>query len=243
MAFQTLKQQVCDANVELVDAGLVVLTWGNASAADRDEGVVVIKPSGIDYDELTPDEMVIMSIETGEVLEGELRPSSDAATHLLLYQQFPTIGGVVHTHSTHATSCAQAGREIPCMGTTHADHFYGTVPVTRPLTDEEIAVEYERNTGVVIVERFRKGGLDPADVPGVLVHGHGPFAWGCGVQAAVENAIVLEEVARTFLYTVTLNPNAGPIGQRLLDKHYRRKHGPSAYYGQSSGHEPTQKTT
>lgn len=233
MAFEALKQMVCAANKTVVEAGLVLLTWGNVSGADRDAAVMAIKPSGVDYDRLTSEDIVILDINTGETVEGRLRPSSDAPTHRALYQRFESVAGIVHTHSTHATSCAQAGREIPCMGTTHADHFYGAVPITRPMTPDEIASDYEWNTGIVIVERFEKGGLDPRQIPGVLVHGHGPFAWGADIESAVKNAVVLEETARTLLYTLTLNPSTQPISSALLDKHFLRKHGPDAYYGQN----------
>jgi len=232
MGFEALKEEVCAANKVVVEAGLVLLTWGNVSGADREAGVFAIKPSGVGYDDLSPDDIVVLDIETGDVVEGELRPSSDTPTHAVLYQSFPEIAGVVHTHSTHATACAQAGVEIPCMGTTHADHFYGTIPLTRQMTAEEIASAYERNTGVVIVERFVEGGLSPTEIPGVLVAGHGPFAWGKDIKTAVGNAIVLEEVARTLFLTRTLNPEARPIPRALLDKHFLRKHGPDAYYGQ-----------
>lgn len=232
MAYEALKQSVWQANRDIVAAGLVELTWGNASGADRAAGVMAIKPSGVAYERMQPDDMVVLSLETGEVVEGTLRPSSDTPTHLHLYRQFAQAGGVVHTHSSHAVSWAQAGRALPCLGTTHADHFYGTVPVTRRMRAEEIRTAYEHNTGVVIVECFRTGGLDPAQVPGVLVAGHGPFAWGPSPAKAVENAVVLESVARMALHTYLLNPDARPIDQVLLDKHYLRKHGEAAYYGQ-----------
>jgi len=232
MPWEQLKEEVWRANRDLVEAGLVVHTWGNVSGADSGEGVMAIKPSGVDYDELRPEDMVVVSVETGEVVDGQLRPSSDTPSHLVLYQKFGSIGGVVHTHSTYATSWAQACREIPCLGTTHADHFFGPVPLTRQLTPEEIERDYERNTGEVIVERFSEGDLNPKEFPGVLVPCHGPFAWGEDAKSALKNAIILEQVARIALYTVGLNPQIGEIPQALLNKHYMRKHGPDAYYGQ-----------
>lgn len=232
MAHESLKAAVHRANLDIVEAGLVELTWGNASAVDREAGVLAIKPSGVDYDRMAPDDIPLVSLNTGEQVEGALRPSSDTPTHRALYRQFPSVGGVVHTHSTHAVSWAQAERPIPCLGTTHADHFYGPIPVTRRMTDEEIQRDYERNTGAVIVECVREQGLDPAEVPGVLVAGHGPFAWGPDLEHAVETAIVLESVAEKALRTHQINPDAEPIDQALLDKHYRRKHGDEAYYGQ-----------
>lgn len=232
MSYEPLKEAVHRANLDVVEAGLVELTWGNASAVDREAGVLAIKPSGIDYDVLAPEDVVVVSLETGEVVEGELDPSSDTPTHRALSQAFPSLGGVVHTHSHYAVSWAQAERAIPCLGTTHADHFYGPIPVTRRMTKAEVQGEYERNTGAVIVERFREADVNPAEVPGVLVAGHGPFAWGEEVEDAVENAIVLESVARKALHTRLINPDAEPINQALLDKHYLRKHGEEAYYGQ-----------
>ena len=232
MAFERLKEEVWLANRDLVEAGLVVHTWGNVSGADRGEGVMAIKPSGVDYDELRSEDMVVLSVETGEVAEGRLRPSSDTPSHLVLYREFESIGGVVHTHSTYATSWAQACREIPCLGTTHADHFFGPIPLTRQLTPEEIERDYERNTGEVIVEWFSEGGLNPKEFPGVLVPCHGPFARGQDARTALKNAIILEQVARIALYTVGLNPEIDEIPQALLNKHYMRKHGPDAYYGQ-----------
>lgn len=232
MGFEKLKEEVRHANKELGKSGLVLLTWGNVSGVDRAAGVMAIKPSGVDYDELRSEDIVVLSIDKGEILEGSLRPSSDTPSHLLLYQEFESIGGVVHTHSAYATSWAQAGREIPCFGTTHADYFYGPVPLTRHLTSEEIKDEYERNTGKVIVERFSEGGLCLDEFPGALVPNHGVFSWGKNTMAALEASIVLEEVARMGLYTVLLSPQASSIPQALLDKHYLRKHGPGAYYGQ-----------
>ena len=231
MSFAKLKEEVWLANKELAKSGLVVLTWGNVSGADREAGVMAIKPSGVDYDELKPADIVVLAIDSGEKIEGSLRPSSDTASHLLLYQEFDPIGGIVHTHSAYATSWAQACREIPCLGTTHADYFYGSVPLTRQLTPEEIKEAYERNTGVVIVERFVEGGLSPEQFPGVLVPNHGVFTWGKSPMAALESSIVVEEVAKMGFYTMLLNPQAS-IPQVLLDKHFLRKHGPGAYYGQ-----------
>jgi L-ribulose-5-phosphate 4-epimerase len=232
MAYEQLKQEVWQANRKLVEAGLVVHTWGNVSGANRDKGVMAIKPSGVDYDDLRVEDIVVLSLETGATLEGELRPSSDTPTHLLLYQKFEPVGGVVHTHSRYATGWAQACREIPCLGTTHADHFFGPVPLTRQLTNDEIEREYERNTGEVIVERFATEGLNPVEVPGVLVPSHGAFAWGDSAMVALKNAIILEEVARMAFHTVLLDPNIGELPGALLKKHYMRKHGPDAYYGQ-----------
>lgn len=227
---QELKERVCEVNRRLVQEGLVLLTWGNASGVSRGEGVFVIKPSGIPYDRLKPQDMVVVSLETGQVVEGTLRPSSDMPTHLELYRAFPEIGGIVHTHSLYATVWAQAQREIPPLGTTHADYFHGPIPCTRPLTSEEILSEYEAHTGRVIVERFAS--LDPRRMPAVLVAGHAPFVWGETVEAALETAIVLEYVARMALETLRLNPACEPISATLLDKHFLRKHGPDAYYGQ-----------
>lgn len=232
MAYESLKEAVWEANRAIVDAGLVVLTWGNASAVDRENGVMAIKPSGVDYERLRPEDIVVVSLETGEPLEDGLKPSSDTPTHRLLYVEFDAIGGVVHTHSRHAVSWAQAEREIPCLGTTHADHFNGPVPVTRRMRDEEIRQEYEKNTGALIVERLREDGLDPMEVPAVLVAGHGPFVWGGSVVDAVENAIALEAVAGMALDTYRIDPSARPISEILLEKHFRRKHGAGATYGQ-----------
>jgi len=232
MGFEQLKKTVWRANMGLEDAGLVVHTFGNASGADRDENVMAIKPSGVDYDNLRPEDIVILSLDSGDTVEGSLRPSSDTPTHLVLYQKIESIGGIAHTHSTHATCWAQACREIPCLGTTHADHFFGPVPLTRQLTADEIKSGYERNTGEVIVERFCESELNPREFPGVLLPGHGPFTWGADPMAALENAIILEHVARMALYTVLLNPGISELPQALLDKHFLRKHGPEAYYGQ-----------
>lgn len=229
MKIKKLKEKVWKANLELVRQGLVLYTWGNVSAIDREKNLVVIKPSGVDYDAMQPEDMVVLTLE-GEQVEGELRPSSDTPTHLVLYRAFPNLGAVVHTHSTYATMFAQAGRGIPCLGTTHADSFYGEIPCTRPMTDEEIQGAYEHETGNVIVERFCN--LDADQVPGVVVHGHGPFAWGASADKAVYNAAVMEQAAKMALGTLLLNPQATPINQVLLDKHFLRKHGANAYYGQ-----------
>jgi len=226
-----LKQQVWQANLDLVETGLVILTWGNVSGIDRDRGVVVIKPSGVPYDRLQPEDLVVVNLADGKVLEGKLNPSSDTPTHLALYRAFTEIGGVAHTHSPGAVAWAQACRDIPCLGTTHADHFAGPVPVTRKLSPAEIAERYEENTGVAIVERFRSGNLDPATVPAVLVPHHGPFTWGKSAAAAVEHALILEAVAGMARKTLSLNP-AAVIPEELAAKHFRRKHGPEAYYGQ-----------
>lgn len=232
MKYAELREAVWSANMGLVDAGLVVLTWGNASGVDRAEGVLAIKPSGVDYSKLRPEDIVVLDIETGVVVEGSGRPSSDTPTHLVLCRAFPGIGGVVHTHSRYATAFAQAEVGIPCLGTTHADNFYGSIPVTRRLTDEEITGEYEANTGSVIVERFRNAGLDPMQVPGVLVANHGPFTWGPTPAKALENAVVLDFVAGMALDTFRVFADCRAIPQVLLDKHFLRKHGPGAYYGQ-----------
>ena len=232
MPYDKLKERVLAANLALVDAGLVVLTWGNASGADRDTGVIAIKPSGVSYDKLTVDDIVVLSLETGEIVDGCGRPSSDTPTHLHLYREFPGVNGVVHTHSVNATAFAQALRPIPCYGTTHADNFYGEIPVTRKMTSDEVATDYELNTGRVIVERFREGAIDPDSIPGVLLASHAPFAWGTSVEKAVENAIVLEFTAQIALAGFALASNMEPIPPYLLDKHFLRKHGPRAYYGQ-----------
>ncbi|MGQ9463220.1 MAG: L-ribulose-5-phosphate 4-epimerase [Candidatus Fervidibacter sp.] len=232
MRFKELRELVCLANKKLGESGLVILTWGNVSGVDREKGVMAIKPSGVEYKQLAPENIVVLSLETGEVVEGELRPSSDTPTHLLLYREFESIGGVVHTHSPYATAWAQAGKEIPCLGTTHADYFYGTIPMTRLLTEEEISENYELNTGKVIVECFRERNLNPTQMPAVLIPHHGVFTWGDDPLKALENAIVLEEVAKLSLYTYSIAPNVSPIPKPILDKHFFRKHGPTAYYGQ-----------
>ena len=227
--YETLRQQVHAANMALQEHGLVVFTWGNVSGIDRAAGVIVIKPSGVSYEDLTPRNLVVVDLQ-GRVVEGNLRPSSDTPTHLELYRNFEPIGGVCHTHSQYATMWAQAEQGIPCFGTTHADHFYGTVPVTDALTREEIDGVYEQNTGMVIVRRFHN--LDPLQMPAVLVANHGPFTWGRDASQAVENAVVLEQVAKMAYGTVSINWYQNAISQALLDKHYLRKHGKDAYYGQ-----------
>lgn len=232
MTHEPLRRAVWKANMGLVDAGLVVLTWGNASGADREAGVMAIKPSGVDYAVLQPEHIVIVSLETGAVLEGGGRPSSDTPTHLALYRAFEELGGIVHTHSSCATAFAQAGRGIPCLGTTHADAFCGEVPATRMMSGTEVRGEYERNTGELIVETFREKGLAPLDVPAVLVAGHGPFTWGATPGKALENAVTLEAVARMAIDTLALNPSVTALPRHLLDRHFKRKHGPNAYYGQ-----------
>jgi L-ribulose-5-phosphate 4-epimerase len=233
MLLPDLRNEVLDANLELVRKGLVLYTFGNASGIDRRQGLIAIKPSGVDYDRLRAEDLVIVDLD-GKIVEGTLNPSSDVKTHVLLYQEFPTIGGVVHTHSEFATGWAQAATAIPCYGTTHADYFYGEVPVTRPLTDEEIEADYEYNTGVVIAARFKKRepALDPLAVPGVLVANHAPFAWGKNAAAAAYNAVVLEYVAKLAFRTIVIEGEAATVSSRLLRKHYERKHGPKATYGQ-----------
>ncbi len=227
---QALREEVCAANLTIQRAGLVTLTWGNVSGFDPASRAIAIKPSGVSYDELTPDGIVLLSVDSGEVLWGDLRPSSDTPTHLALYRAFDGVAGIVHTHSTHATAWAQARRAIPPYGTTHADHFWGEIPCTRMLTQDEIAGAYEEETGRVIIETYRR--RDPHAVPAVLVAGHGPFAWGPTPKAAVDNAIVLEEVARMATLTESVAQEAQPIPRTLLDRHFLRKHGKDAYYGQ-----------
>jgi L-ribulose-5-phosphate 4-epimerase len=227
---EELKRTVCEANQQLVREGLVIHTWGNVSGVDRASGIIVIKPSGVSYDGMTPEHMVVVSLGTGKVVEGDLKPSSDTPTHLILYRAFQDIGGIVHTHSLYATAWAQAQRDIPALGTTHADYFHGPVPCTRSLTAKEIKNDYEANTGLVIVEKFKK--LDPMHVPGVLVASHAPFAWGASLEKAVENAVVLEHVARLASETLRVKSPVKPVPRALLDKHFLRKHGPDATYGQ-----------
>jgi len=226
---QQLKQQVLEANLDLPRYGLVTFTWGNVSAIDRARGLVAIKPSGVAYDALKADDIVIVDLQ-GEVVEGRLRPSSDTATHLALYRRYPSLGGVVHTHSTHATAWAQAGVAIPALGTTHADYFLGDIPCTRALTEEEVQGEYELNTGRVIIETLKEA--EPLHTPGVVVYQHGPFAWGKDAHDAVHNAVVMEEVARMAWIARGINPGLKPIDSYLMDKHFMRKHGAHAYYGQ-----------
>lgn len=225
-----LKEQVFQANLLLPKHGLVTFTWGNVSGIDREKGLVVIKPSGVPYETMKRDDMVVVELETGKVVDGELKPSSDTPTHLELYKAFPNIGGIVHTHSRWATSFAQAGRGIAALGTTHGDYFYGEIPCTRKMNVEEIQAEYEKETGTVIIETFKD--KDPDAIPGVVVYSHGPFAWGKDAMDAVHNAVVMEEVAFMNIQTMILNPSIGPMQQELLDKHYLRKHGANAYYGQ-----------
>jgi L-ribulose-5-phosphate 4-epimerase len=228
-----LRDSVWRANLALVRSGLVTLSFGNASGVDRAEGVMVIKPSGVPYDELRPEQLVVVSLDTGAVVEGALRPSSDTPTHLRLYRAFAEIGGVVHTHSTSASSWAQAGRSIPPLGTTHADHFHGSVPVTRQMTESEVDGEYEAETGAVIIETLTRLGLSPVEMPAALVASHGPFTWGRDAKEAAENATALEAVATMAIQTFALDPLAAPMSDYLMERHFRRKHGPSAYYGQA----------
>ncbi|MCR4616672.1 MAG: L-ribulose-5-phosphate 4-epimerase [Lachnospiraceae bacterium] len=230
---EELKQKVYEANMDLPKYGLVTFTWGNVSGIDQDSGLFVIKPSGVEYEKLTPEDMVVMDLN-GNKVEGRYNPSSDTATHLELYKAFPEIGGIVHTHSSYATSWAQAGRDIPCYGTTHADYIYGPVPCLRCLTKEEIDTAYEENTGHLIVNEFKKMGKDILAVPACLCKNHGPFAWGKDAHEAVHNAVVLEEVAKMAYRCETINPKVLPAPQELQDKHYYRKHGANAYYGQSN---------
>ena len=226
---EELKKIVCEANVLLPVYKLVTFTWGNVSAIDRESGRVVIKPSGVSYDDMTPEDMVVVDLD-GKVVEGKWRPSSDTPTHVELYKAFPKCGGIVHTHSRWATTFAQAGMDIPAMGTTHGDYFYGDIPCTRKMTAEEIKGDYEKETGKVIIEAF--AGKDPAAVPGVVVYSHGPFSWGVDAMDAVHNAVVMEEIAFMDWHAMMINPQNGHMQQELLDKHYLRKHGANAYYGQ-----------
>ena len=227
---EKLKEQVCKANLLLPKYNLVTFTWGNVSGVDREKGLMVIKPSGVEYDEMKPEDMVVVDLKTGKKVEGELNPSSDTDTHVALYNAFPNIGGIVHTHSRWATTFAQAGKGIPALGTTHADYFYGEIPCTRKMTPREIGGKYELETGLVITETFEK--INPDEIPSVLVHSHGPFSWGNDPFNAVHNAVVLEELAFMAWHNIIMNPEIKPMQQELLDKHYLRKHGANAYYGQ-----------
>lgn len=227
----SLKQAVYEANMALPRHGLVTFTWGNVSGIDRESGIMVIKPSGVDYESLTAEMMVAVDLN-GKRVEGDLNPSSDTDTHIELYRAYPSIGGIVHTHSAHAVAWAQAGRDIPCYGTTHADYFYGAVPCTRSLTPDEVEEAYERNTGRVICETFDSRGLNPMHVPGVICRNHGPFTWGKNASEAVYHAVVLEEIAKMALYTLQIAPDAESAAEYIQNKHFLRKHGPNAYYGQ-----------
>ncbi|PVZ85976.1 L-ribulose-5-phosphate 4-epimerase [Serratia sp. S1B] len=227
-----LKNAVFEANLALPKHHLVTFTWGNVSGIDRQQGLMVIKPSGVEYSTMTVDDMVIVELESGKVVEGKYKPSSDTATHLALYRAYPSLGGIVHTHSRHATIWAQAGLPLAAMGTTHADYFYGDIPCTRPLTDQEIAQDYEANTGLVIIETLREMNIDPLAIPAALVQGHGPFAWGIDPDNAVHNAVVLEEIAYMNMWTTKLATQPVSFPRTLLDKHFLRKHGANAYYGQ-----------
>ena len=228
---EALKQAVYEANMELPRRGLVTYTWGNVSGIDRETGYVIIKPSGVNYEDLTPDKLVVLDLD-GKIVEGKLNPSSDAKTHLELYKAYPELGGIVHTHSPHAVAWAQAGRDIPAFGTTHADYFYGPVPCARHLTPGEVEEDYERNTGKSIIETFAQRGINPVHVPAVICHSHGPFTWGKTPAQAVYHAVVLEEVAKMALYTIQIDAACPPAPQHIQDKHFLRKHGPNAYYGQ-----------
>lgn len=232
MSLSTLKQQVFEANLALPRHHLVTFTWGNVSAIDRSSGLVAIKPSGVEYDGMTVDDIVVVELESGRTVEGSKKPSSDTATHLALYRAFADIGGIVHTHSRHATIWAQAGLDLPAWGTTHADYFYGNIPCTRLMTPQEIAEDYEHNTGEVIIDTFRSRNISPMAIPAVLVNAHGPFAWGSSAENAVHNAVVLEEIAYMGIFSRQLTPGMRDMQQVLLDKHYLRKHGAGAYYGQ-----------
>jgi L-ribulose-5-phosphate 4-epimerase len=229
---EELKNKVFEANMELPKRGLVTFTWGNVSAIDRESGYIVIKPSGVDYETMKAEDMVVIDLN-GNHIEGKYKPSSDTATHIELYKQYPEMGGIVHTHSTWATSWAQAGRDIPLYGTTHADYFYGSIPCARSLTEEEINGEYEKNTGLVIIETLGQRNIKPKDMPGILLSNHGPFTWGKDAAEAVHNAVVLEEVAKMACYSELINNKVKPAPQAIADKHYLRKHGANAYYGQN----------
>ena len=228
---EQMKKDVCAANLELAARGVVIYTWGNVSGIDREKGLVVIKPSGVAYDGMEPEDMVVVDLMTGKTVEGKWNPSSDTKTHLELYRRYPAIGGITHTHSVNAVAFAQAGMDIPALGTTHADYFYGAVPCTRALTQAEVEADYEGNTGVVIAETLDSRGIDPMSVPGIVVKNHGPFTWGKDPAQSVYHAVVLDTVAEMTLKTLQLNPQA-EMPQYILDKHYMRKHGPNAYYGQ-----------
>ena len=228
---EQLKKDVCAANLELAARGVVIYTWGNVSGIDREKGLVVIKPSGVDYDGMTADDMVVVDLATGETVEGKWKPSSDTKTHLELYRKYPTLGGITHTHSVNAVAFAQAGMDIPALGTTHADYFYGNIPCTRELTKEEVESDYETNTGKVIIETLTQRNIDADAVPGIVVKNHGPFTWGKDPAASVYHAVVMDTIAEMTLKTLVLNPNAS-MQQYILDKHYNRKHGANAYYGQ-----------
>lgn len=230
---ENLKKEVCEVNLELVKRGVVIYTWGNVSGISDDRKYMVIKPSGIDYSTMKDEDMVVVELATGNVIEGKWKPSSDTPTHLELYKKYDSIKGIVHTHSINATSFAQAGMDIPALGTTHADYFYGDIPCTRELSEEEVKEAYEKNTGLVIIETFENKGLDVMAVPGVIIKNHGPFAWGTSPANAVYNAVVMEAIAEMDLKTLQLNPNS-EMKQYVLDKHYTRKHGPGAYYGQDN---------
>lgn len=229
---EEMKERVWAANEDLAAKKIVIYTWGNVSEIDRESGLVVIKPSGLDYDVMKPEDMVVVSLESGEVVEGKWKPSSDTPTHLALYRAFPEIGGITHTHSSTAVAFAQAARPIPALGTTHADYFYGDIPCTRSLTKEEVEEAYEANTGKVIIETIENAGYDPMAIPGIVVQNHGPFTWGKDAANSVYNAVVMEECAKMALMTLSLNPDAS-IPHYVLEKHYMRKHGKNAYYGQN----------
>lgn len=231
---EELKEQVCEANLELVRRGVVIYTWGNVSGIDREKGLVVIKPSGVDYGGMKPDDMVVVDLMTGETVEGKYKPSSDTFTHLELYRAYPHIGGITHTHSINAVAFAQAGLDIPALGTTHADYFYGPIPCTRELDKSEVEEAYELNTGKLIVEVLKERNIDPMAVPGIIVKNHGPFSWGKDAATSVYHAVIMDVVAEMTIKTLMLNPKAA-MPNYILDKHYMRKHGDNAYYGQGKG--------
>lgn len=228
---EELKKDVCKNNIELFEKGVVIYTWGNVSGISDDRKFMVIKPSGIGYNEMKPDDMVVVDVQSGNIVEGKMKPSSDTNTHLELYRRYQYVKGIVHTHSVNAVAFAQAGMDIPALGTTHADYFYGSIPCTRELREEEVNENYETNTGKVIIETIEQRGIDPMDIPGIIVKNHGPFTWGKSSSEAVHNAVVMDKIAEIGLKTLMLNPNA-EMKQYILDKHYMRKHGPNAYYGQ-----------